>query len=106
MCQIAKLMLFILYIYIYIYIYVYIVSFCVTVYACVHVLFADTDIFTYFSNISQKFRWKCEMAGFPIRFQLVGDILGQMAKNFMKTTKSTFLGQNSGRHGETSQFFG
>ena len=81
-------------------------SFCVTVYVCVHVLFAATDIFTYFSNIFQKFRWKCEMAGFPVRFQLVGDILSQMAKNFMKTTKLTFLGQNSGRHGETSQFFG
>ena len=35
-------------------------------------------------------------AGFPIRVQLMGDILGKMAKYYMKLTKSTFLRQNSG----------
>ena len=46
-------------------------------------------------------------AGFPIRVQLVGDILGKMAKNYMKFTKSTFLRQNSGWDiVRKSQFFG
>ena len=46
--------------------------------------------------------------GFPNEFDLCwDDNLGKMAKNCMKITKSTFLGQNSGGgHGGTSQFFG
>ena len=35
-----------------------------------------------------------------------GDNLGKMAKNCMKITKSTFLGQNSGRPGGQANFFG
>ena len=34
------------------------------------------------------------ISGFPIWVLLVGDILGKMAKNCMKITKSTFFAQN------------
>ena len=36
------------------------------------------------------------ISGFPIWVRLVGDILGKMAKNCMKITKSTFFAQNRG----------
>ena len=39
---------------------------------------------------------KHQVPGFPIRGQLVGDTLGKIAKNCMKSTKSRFLGQNYG----------
>ena len=46
-------------------------------------------------------------AGFPIGGRLVGGaIIGKRAKNCMKITKSTFLGQNSRRPWGASQFFG
>ena len=37
--------------------------------------------------------------GFPLGVDLRGDILGKMAKNCMKITKSTFWGQSNERHG-------
>ena len=36
------------------------------------------------------------LSGFPKWCRLVGDNLGKMAKNYMKITKSAFLGQNRG----------
>ena len=40
-----------------------------------------------------------DIQGFPNLVDLWGDSLGKMAKNCMKITKSTFLGQNSrGEH--------
>ena len=42
---------------------------------------------------------------FPLGINLWGDILGKIAKNWMKITKSRFSGQNLGEHeGEQANF--
>ena len=48
------------------------------------------------------FNYTC--SGFPNAVDWWGDNFDKMAKNYMKITKSAFLGQNSGGYRGTSQF--
>ena len=61
-----------------------------------------TTGFPYKEMPKAGFNYTC--SGFPNAVDWWGDNFDKMAKNYMKITKSAFLGQNSGGYRGTSQF--